>query len=40
MVDKITTVSRARLGKRIGALNPAQMTPIDRAAMVFLGLAG
>jgi mRNA interferase MazF len=40
MVDKITTVSRVRLGKRIGALSPAQMTPIDRAAMVFLGLAG
>jgi mRNA interferase MazF len=40
MVDKITTVARTRLGKRIGALTAAQMTPIDRAAMLFLGLVG
>ena len=40
MIDKITTVQRARLGRRIGALTRAQMAPMNRATMVFLGLAG
>ncbi len=40
MIDKISTVQRARLGKRIGALTRAQMTPINRATIVFLGLLG
>lgn len=40
MIDKITTVPRSRLGGRIGALTRAQMAPMNRAAMVFLGLAG
>jgi len=40
MADKITTISRARLGQRIGALAPAEMPPINRAIMLFLGLAG
>ena len=39
MVDKITTVPRARLRDRIGALKAADMTPIDRAILAFLGLA-
>lgn len=40
MTDKITTVPRAKLGKRIGVLAPEAMVPINRAIMVFLGLAG
>ena len=40
MIDKITTVPRARMGKRIGALTTPAMAPINRAIMVFLGLAG
>lgn len=40
MADKLTTISRARLGKRIGVLASAEMTPIGRALVVFLGLVG
>jgi mRNA interferase MazF len=40
MVDKITTVPRARLGRRIGTLKAGEMAAINRAMMVFLGLAG
>lgn len=39
MVDKITTVSRKRLGERIGRLEGAQMMRLNRAIPVFLGLA-
>jgi mRNA interferase MazF len=40
MVDKITTVPRAKLGKRIGRLTDADMLRVSRALVVFLGLAG
>jgi mRNA interferase MazF len=40
MVDKITTVQRAKLGQRIGALAATDMAPISRAILAFLGLAG
>lgn len=40
MVDKITTVSRSKLGERIGQLNDDDMLRLARAALVFLGLAG
>lgn len=39
MADKIVTVSRERLGRRIGRLAAADMTRLDRAVLVFLGLA-
>ena len=39
MVDKITTVSRQRLGKRIGRLDVTDLQRLDRAILVFLGLA-
>ncbi|OHC75928.1 MAG: growth inhibitor PemK [Rhodospirillales bacterium RIFCSPLOWO2_12_FULL_58_28] len=39
MVDKLTTVSRERLGERIGCLDDADVVRMDRAIMVFLGLA-
>ena len=40
MVDKITTVRRGRLRRRIGSLSAADMRRIDRAILVFLGIAG
>jgi mRNA interferase MazF len=39
MVDKITTVSKERLGGRIGHLDADDIARMDRAIMVFLGLA-
>ena len=39
MVDKITTVSRARLGERIGRLDEPEMVRLERALLVFFGLA-
>ena len=39
MVDKITTVGKKRLGERIGRLEDAAMMRLNRAIMVFLGLA-
>jgi mRNA interferase MazF len=39
MADKIVIVSRERLGRRIGRLAAADMTRLDRAVLVFLGLA-
>lgn len=39
MVDKITTIARAKLGERIGVLSASAMSPINRAMLVFLGLA-
>lgn len=40
MVDKITTVQRSMLGKRIGRLNDQEMRQLSRAVVVFFGLAG
>jgi mRNA interferase MazF len=40
MADKITTIPRGKLGRRIGRLGPADMARLDRALLVFLGLAG
>jgi hypothetical protein len=40
MVDKITTLRRTRLGKRIGMLTDGQMADLRRAFLVFLGFAG
>jgi len=40
MVDKITTVQRARLGARVGRLGDEDMVRLGRAVIVFLGLAG
>jgi len=39
MVDKITTVTKDKLGERIGRLDDADMVRLNRAIMVFLGLA-
>ncbi|MBA2576826.1 MAG: type II toxin-antitoxin system PemK/MazF family toxin [Euzebyaceae bacterium] len=39
MVDKITTVSRTKLGTRIGVLDGPDVVRLDRAVVVFLGIA-
>lgn len=40
MVDEITTVSKAKLGKSIGRLDDEDLVQLNRAVLVFLGLAG
>jgi mRNA interferase MazF len=40
MVDKITTVSKAKLGDRIGRLDDEDIVRVNRAVIVFLGMAG
>ena len=40
MVDKVTTVPKAKLGKRIGRLSETDMVRVNRAMLIFLGLAG
>jgi mRNA interferase MazF len=40
MVDKITTVPKAKIGRRVGRLEDEDMLRLNRAVIVFLGLAG
>ena len=40
MVDKITTIPKAKLGTRIGRLSDKDMLRLNRAVLVFLGVAG
>jgi mRNA interferase MazF len=40
MVDKLTTVSREELGYLIGRLDDEDMVRLNRAILVFLGMAG
>ena len=40
MVDKITTVSRKKLESHIGRLSDEDVVRLNRAVLVFLGLAG
>ena len=39
MVDKITTVPKAKLGARTGQLDDRDVLRLDQAVLVFLGLA-
>ena len=39
MLDKITAVPKARLGRQVGTLGAADMARIDQALLTFLGLA-
>jgi mRNA interferase MazF len=39
MVDKITTVPKSKLGKRIGRLSDQDVVRLNQAMLVFLGLA-
>jgi mRNA interferase MazF len=40
MVDKVTTIPRAKLGERVGRLGDDDMVRVARALLVFFGLAG
>ena len=40
MVDKITAVHKAKIGTRIGRLNDEDIVRLNRAVLVFLGMAG
>jgi mRNA interferase MazF len=40
MVDKITTVPKAKVGTQIGHLDDEDILRLNRAVVVFLGLAG
>jgi mRNA interferase MazF len=40
MVDKITTMPKARVTRRIGRLSDEDLARLNRAVFVFLGLAG
>jgi mRNA-degrading endonuclease toxin of MazEF toxin-antitoxin module len=40
MIDKLTTVQRRRLGAKVGDLDHTTMLRVNRAIIVFLGLAG
>lgn len=39
MVDKLTTMSRANVSDRLGRLDDSDLVRLDRALLVFLGLA-
>jgi mRNA interferase MazF len=39
MVDKVTTVRRNRLGTKVGMLDDANVLRLNRALVVFLGIA-
>ena len=39
MIDKIITVPKGRLGRRIGRLDAANLARVGRAIVVFLGVA-
>jgi mRNA interferase MazF len=40
MVDKITTVAKRKLERRLGRLSDEDLVRVNRAVLVFLGLAG
>ena len=40
IVDKITTVSKQRIGEKIGRMAEEDMVRLNRAILVFLGFAG
>lgn len=39
MVDKVSTVARSKLGERIGVLDPGDLVRVNRAVVLFLGIA-
>jgi mRNA interferase MazF len=40
MIDKVTTIPATKLGYRIGRLDDEDVTRLNRALMIHLGLAG
>ena len=39
MVDKITTVAKTKIGTHVGRLTDEDMVRLNRAVLVFLGIA-
>lgn len=39
MVDKLTTIRRSRLGHQVGVVDDADIVRLNRAMVVFLGIA-
>ena len=39
MIDKITTMRRSRLGAKVGVLDDTDVLRVNRALVVFLGIA-
>lgn len=39
MADKVTTLPKSRLGKKLGTLDPEDMRRLETAVLTFLGLA-
>ena len=40
MVDKVTTVPKTKIGDQVGRLGDEDLVRLNRAVLVFLGLAG
>ena len=40
MADKISTIPKSRLGRRIGILEDGALARMERAVLVFLGITG
>jgi mRNA interferase MazF len=40
MIDKVTTVTKSKLGSQVGRLDDEDILRLNRAILVFLGLAG
>lgn len=40
MVEKLTSVSRGKLGKRMGALSAEEMMRVEQAMLLVLGFGG
>lgn len=40
MIDKVTTISKTKLESRVGRLSDEDVVRVNRAVVVFLGLAG
>lgn len=40
MVDKLTTVPKRKIGEQVGRLDDEDLVRLNRAMLVFLGLAG
>ncbi len=39
MIDKVTTVRRSNVQRRVGRLTTEQLAEVERSLMAFLGLA-
>lgn len=40
MIDKVITIPRTKIGRRVGRMSDEDMLRLNRALLVFLGMAG